>query len=150
MVATLVLSLGSFRLAAIIGAVGGLSIGLGLLAIGLGGYPFGFMAIIGTMGLIGIAINDSIVVVAALQENHSDRAATAEELAVTVSHCTRHVVATTLTTIAGFTPLILAGGQFWPPLAVAISGGVLGATVLAIVFAPAAYRLAYCQAAVQK
>ena len=150
MVATLVLSLGSFRLAAIIGAVGGLSIGLGLLAIGLGGYPFGFMAIIGTMGLIGIAINDSIVVVAALQENHSDRAATAEELAVTVSHCTRHVVATTLTTIAGFTPLILAGGQFWPPLAVAISGGVLGATVLAIVFAPAAYRLAYCPAAVQK
>jgi len=149
MVATLVLSLGSFRLAAIIGAVGGLSIGLGLLSIGLGGYPFGFMAIIGTMGLIGIAINDSIVVVAALREKHGDGAATADELAVTVSHCTRHVVATTCTTIAGFTPLILAGGQFWPPLAVAISGGVLGATVLGIIFAPAAYRLAYCREAVR-
>lgn len=143
MVATLVLSLGSFRLAAIIGSVGAMSIGLGLLAIGLGGYPFGFMAIIGTMGLIGIAINDSIVVIAALRERHGREPASPEAFAETVSHCTRHVIATTLTTTAGFTPLILAGGEFWPPLAVAISGGVVGATILAILFAPAAYRLVY-------
>lgn len=145
MLATLVLSLGSFRLAAIIGAIAALSVGLGLLSIGLGGYPFGFMAIIGTMGLIGIAINDSIVVIAALHDQHADRPTSPDELAVTVSHCTRHVIATTVTTVAGFAPLILAGGQFWPPLAVAISGGVVGATLLAIVFAPAAYRLIYCQ-----
>lgn len=144
MIATLVLSLGSFRLAAIIAAVAALSVGLGLLSIGLGGYPFGFMAIIGTMGLIGVAINDSIVVVAALHEQHGDGQTSPEQLAVTVSHCTRHVIATTLTTVAGFAPLILSGGQFWPPLAVAISGGVVGATLLAIIFAPAAYRLVYC------
>lgn len=144
MTATLVLSLGSFRLAAVIGAVAALSVGLGLLSIGVGGYPFGFMAIIGTMGLIGVAINDSIVVVAALQEQHGDGQTSPDELAVTVSHCTRHVIATTLTTVAGFAPLILAGGQFWPPLAVAISGGVVGATLLAIVFVPAAYRMVYC------
>ncbi len=55
--------------------------------------------------------------------------------------CTRHVVATTLTTIAGFTPLIVDGGQFWPPLAIAIAGGVSGATLLALFFVPAIYRL---------
>lgn len=142
MLSTLVLSLGSFRLAGVISAVAMLSVGLGLLSIGLGGYPFGFMAIIGTMGLIGVAINDSIVVIAALQERNGDGNVSADQIADTVSHCTRHVIATTVTTVAGFAPLILSGGQFWPPLAVAISGGVVGATLLAIVFAPAAYRLA--------
>jgi len=145
MVATLVLSLGSFRLAAIIGAVGVLSVGLGLLSIGIGGYPFGFMAIIGTMGLIGVAINDSIVVVAELQNHHANTAATPEQIALTVSHCTRHVIATTLTTVAGFAPLIIAGGAFWPPLAVAIAGGVCGATLLALIFAPSVYLLVYCK-----
>ncbi len=143
MVATLVLALSSFRLAGIIGAVGFLSVGLGLLSILLAGYPFGFMAIIGTMGLIGVAINDSIVVIAALREQHTDHTTTPEEIAKTVSGCTRHVIATTLTTIAGFAPLILSGGKFWPPLAVSIAGGVTGATLLALIFTPSAYRVIY-------
>ena len=37
------------------------------------------------------------------------------------------------------TPLIIAGGAFWPPLAVAIAGGVLGATLIAITLVPAAH-----------
>jgi multidrug efflux pump subunit AcrB len=39
--------------------------------------------------------------------------------------------------MAGFAPLILAGGAFWPPLAVAIAGGVAGATLIAITLVPA-------------
>lgn len=144
MVATLVLSFGSFRLAAVIGCVGFLSIGLGLGSLWMFGYPFGFMAIIGTMGLIGIAINDSIVVLATLQEEHGRQPGGTEQIVDTVMGCSRHVVATTLTTVAGFLPLIFGGGQFWPPLAVAIAGGVVGATLLALVFVPAAYRLVYC------
>jgi multidrug efflux pump subunit AcrB len=148
MVTTLVLSFGSFRMATIIGGVGFLSIGLGLGSLWLGGYPFGFMAIIGTMGLIGVAINDSIVVLASLDEHHgagaldisSDNASNRiEGVADTIINCTRHVVATTLTTVAGFAPLIFSGGKFWPPLAVAIAGGVVGATMLAIVFVPSAF-----------
>lgn len=144
MVATLVLSFGSFRLAAVIGCVGFLSIGLGLGSLWVFGFPFGFMAIIGTMGLIGIAINDSIVVLATLQEEHGRQPGGTEQIVDTVIGCSRHVVATTLTTVAGFTPLIFGGGQFWPPLAVAIAGGVLGATLLALIFVPSAYRLVYC------
>ena len=68
-VATLVLSFGSFRIAGIVGSVGLLSIGLGLGALWLFGFPFGFTAIVGVMGLMGVAINDSIVVLAALQSN---------------------------------------------------------------------------------
>ncbi len=139
MVATLVLSFGSFRLAGIILTIALLSAGLGTGALWVFGYPFGFMAIVGTMGLIGVAINDSIVVLAAIREdplaNSGDRVAIQQ----VVIRATRHVVATTLTTIAGFVPLLIGGGGMWPPLAITIAGGVSGATVLALYFVPSAY-----------
>ncbi|MEO1529842.1 MAG: efflux RND transporter permease subunit, partial [Planctomycetota bacterium] len=141
MVAVLVLSFGSFRLAGVVLMVAACSGGLGMGALWIGGYPFGFMAIIGIMGLIGVAINDSIVVLATLQKHSLERKLTLDEMVETVVGCSRHVVATTFTTIAGFTPLIIDGGQFWPPLAVAIAGGVGGATLLALSLIPAAYRM---------
>jgi multidrug efflux pump subunit AcrB len=136
MVLSLVLALSSFRLAALIGAVAVLSVGLGLGSLWLFGYPFGFMAIIGTMGLIGVAINDSIVVVAAIVANKKASAGDVNEVIRTVQEVTRHVLATTATTVVGFVPLILAGGGFWPPLAVAVGAGVLGATLIALTFVP--------------
>lgn len=141
MVATLVLSFQSFRLAGIIGLVGLLSMGLGTGALWLYGYPFGFMAIVGTMGLIGVAINDSIVVLAGIREHAAARDGDPDAVRQVVLGATRHILSTSLTTMAGFAPLILAGGGFWPPLAVAISGGVLGATLLALTFVPALYLL---------
>jgi len=142
MVATLVLSFGSFRVAGLIGLVALLAAGLGLGSLWLFGYSFGFMAIIGTMGLIGVAINDAIVVMAALRADPEAKLGDPAAVREVVIRSTRHVLATTLTTIAGFTPLVLAGGGFWPPLAVAIAGGVAGATLLALYFVPAAYIFA--------
>ena len=142
MVAALVLSFGSFRLAALVGAVALLAVGLGLGALWVFGFPFGFMAIIGTMGLVGVAINDSIVVLAAIRGDKAARNGDLPAIRAVVMRATRHVVATSLTTMAGFLPLIIAGGGFWPPLAVTIAGGVGGATVLALIFVPACYLIA--------
>ncbi len=141
MVAILVLALGSFRLAAIIGTVGIFSIGLGLFALWVFGYPFGFMAIIGSIGLVGVAINDSIVVLSAIKENYQAKRGDLIAIREVVLHCTRHVLTTTLTTMIGFVPLLLGGGGFWPPLAVAIAGGIAGSTLLALYFVPCAYLL---------
>ncbi|MEZ6128813.1 MAG: efflux RND transporter permease subunit [Planctomycetaceae bacterium] len=141
MVAALVLSFRSFRLAMLIGVVAFLSVGLGLGALWTAGFPFGFMAIVGTMGLVGVAINDSIVVLAAIQGDEAARNGDAAAIRNVVFRATRHVVATSLTTIAGFLPLIVSGGGFWPPMAVTIAGGVGGATVLALIFVPACYLL---------
>lgn len=142
MIATLVLSFGSFRIAGIVGLVAVLSVGLGVGALWVFGYPFGFMAIVGTMGLIGVAINDSIVVLAEIRENESARAGDAAAVRDVVVRASRHVIATSLTTIAGFIPLLAGGGGFWPPLAVTIAGGVGGATILALYFTPSVYILA--------
>ena len=144
MVATLVLSFSSYRIAGIIGAVAVLSVGLSLGALAIFGYPFGFMAIVGTMGLIGVAINDTIVVLAAIREDEAARRGEPDAVADVVLKSTRHVLATTLTTIAGFIPLLLGGGGFWPPLATAIAGGVSGATILALLFGPSCYLILMC------
>lgn len=143
MALTLVASFRSFRCALIIACVGGLSVGLGPLALSVFGYPFGFMAIVGTMGLVGVAINDSIVVLAAIGVSQTSTHRDIDELTRVVSRCTRHIIATTLTTIFGFLPLILAGGGFWPPLAITIAGGVGGATFLALYFVPSMHLMLY-------
>jgi multidrug efflux pump subunit AcrB len=138
---TLVAAFRSFRCALIIVLVGGLTIGLGTWSLWLFGFPFGFMAIVGTMGLIGVAINDSIVVLASIRENSRARQGDLAELRQVVIGCTRHVLATTLTTIVGFLPLVWGGGKFWPPLAITIAGGVAGATILALYWVPAVHLL---------
>ena len=57
--------------------------------------------------------------------------------------CSRHILSTTFTTVAGFSPLLLSGGTFWPPLAVVIAGGVGFSVILSLLFTPAAYALLY-------
>lgn len=142
MIATLVLSFRSFLLAGIVGAVALLSIGHGFLALKLSGFNLGFNPILGTAGLIGVAINGSIVVLAAIRSNAAARAGDLEAIVSETSGATRHIVSTTLTTIAGFLPLmLLTGGDFWPPLAVVIAGGVGFSISLSLVFAPACYCL---------
>jgi len=97
------------------------------------------------MGLVGVAINDSIVVLAALREDPLAREGDPAAVRDVVLRSTRHVLATTLTTVAGFLPLMLGGGGFWPPLATSIAGGVSGATILAIFFVPSGYVLVMCR-----
>jgi multidrug efflux pump subunit AcrB len=139
MVGSLVLSFRSFRLSFLVGLVGLLSVGTGFGLLASMGIPFGFMAIIGTMGLLGVAVNDSTVVITALQETAAD--GDLDKVASSVARSTRHVVATTLTTIAGFLPLLLGADRFWHPLAGMIAGGVGGATLSALLLCPVVFRL---------
>jgi multidrug efflux pump subunit AcrB len=141
MTATLVLTFNSFALAGCIGIIALLSVGLGLLALWISGYPFGFTAILGTIGLIGIAVNEATVVLAALQAD--PRASLGDRSAVqeVVVHSTRHMIATTITDTAGFTPLLFDPTGFWNPLAIIIAGGLGGVTLLSLYFVPSVFLL---------
>ena len=139
MMTALVLSLGSFRQAGIVAGVAVGCIGTALFSLKVAGAPLGFMAIIGTMGLVGIAINDTIVVLSALNEHPDARQGKRQAVENVVAKATRHVVTTTITTIAGFIPLLISGGPFWRPLAIAITGGISGSSILALYFVPAVY-----------
>ena len=112
---------------------------LGLLSVYLGGYPFGFTVIIGLLGLMGLAINAAIVI---LSELGATKAGTdSDKIIAAVMTSSRHITSTTITTVGGFMPLILAGGGFWPPFAVAIAGGTALTTILSFYFIPVAYKL---------
>ena len=137
----LVLSLRSFRSAGIVAAVGIGSVGMALFSLWFFGSVLGFMAIVGTMGLIGIAINGSIIVLSAINENPLARQGNRKAVQDVVIRATRHVLTTTITTIVGFVPLLTGGDPFWQPLAIAIAGGIGGSPFLALYFTPAAYLM---------
>jgi len=139
MIAVIVLSLNSFRHAAIIGLVGFLSVGLALLGVWMSGYPLGYTALIGTLGLVGLAINGAIIVLSALRGNDGAMAGDITATTKVVVNSSRHIVSTTITTIGGFIPLIIFGGNFWPPLAMAIAGGVAGSAILALILVPSLF-----------
>lgn len=142
MVATLVLSFRDATAAAIIGLVALLSAGLGMLSLWLGGYNLGFNPLLGSAGLVGIAINGAIVVLAALRANADALAGDITATVAVTMQESRHVLATTATTIGGFLPLfVFTGGEFWPPLAVVIAGGVGFSVILSLVLTPTLFSL---------
>jgi len=140
MAATLVLSFRSVRLALVLAGVAGMSVGLAFLSTWSIGFPVSFNTILGTFGLIGVALNDSIVVLAAIRANPWARAGDRDAIVDEALGTSRHVLSTTFTTMGGFLPLLLLqGGNFWPSLAIVLIGGVAGASLLALVFVPGAY-----------
>ncbi|MEM7670599.1 MAG: efflux RND transporter permease subunit, partial [Pseudomonadota bacterium] len=139
--AAIVLTFNSWRLSAVAVTVAGLSMGLSLLSLEVFQYPFGIQALIGVIGAIGVSINAAIIIMTALQED--PQAALGDRAAIRdiVLRSSRHIVSTTVTTFGGFLPLILAGGGFWPPFAMAIAGGVLLSAIVSFYFVPPAFSL---------
>ncbi|REL36729.1 efflux RND transporter permease subunit [Thalassotalea euphylliae] len=145
LVTVVVLSFNSFRISAIIFLTAFQSIGLGLLSVYLFNHPFGFTVIIGLLGLMGLAINAAIVIIAELKADPLAVQGDKQAIVKGVQNCTRHITSTTITTVGGFLPLILAGGGFWPPFAIAIAGGTVLTTLLSFYFVPAAFSLFSCK-----
>jgi len=142
MAATLILTFRSLLLAGLLGVIAIMSVGLAVLSTWWIGFPISFNTFMGTFGLIGVALNDSIVVLAAIREHPTARTGDIAGLVEAVSGTTRHVLATTLTTVGGFLPLIvIVGGDFWPSMSIVLAGGITGASIMALLFIPAAYRL---------
>ncbi|PWG63508.1 efflux RND transporter permease subunit [Spiribacter halobius] len=140
-IVTVVLTLGSFRLAGLTAVVAALAMGLSLFALVLLQLPFGIQAVIGVIGSIGVSINAAIILLTALQEDPAALRGESGAIRDGITGAARHLVSTTVTTFGGFLPLILAGGGFWPPFAVAIAGGVLLSTIVSFYFVPAAFAL---------
>lgn len=139
----LVVSFNSFRITGIILLSAVQSAFLGILSVYIAGYPFGFTVIIALLGVMGLAINAAIVILSELRSDESERELKIDDqmIIARVMTCGRHISSTTITTVGGFLPLVLAGGGFWPPFAVAIAGGTALTTLLSFFFVPAMYKV---------
>ena len=136
----LVFALNSFRQTLLILSVAIFSIGLSFLGLKLGQQNYGFIGTVGALGLIGLSINDSIIVLSHIKEKANQVSMTKSDLIEVVIRSTRHIITTSLTTLGGFLPLIFAN-IFFRPLAWAMSIGVLGATMTALLYIRAMFIL---------
>lgn len=141
MAGAVMLVFNSFRMMLLIMTTGVLSVFFAFFGVWLFNLPFGFNAIVGSLGLFGIAINGTIVVLSLLRGNAAAMAGDIIAQREVVMDATRHIIATTLTTMGGFVPILLSGDAFWLPLAAGIAGGVGGSALLALYFTPAVFRL---------
>jgi len=142
MITTMILALRSVRMAALLLLEAVMCVGLALLATWSYGLPLSFNTILGTLGLIGVGINDSIVVLATIRANPAALAGDHQAIVDEVVGMTRHIISTSLTTAGGFLPLLLfIGGDFWPSLAIVLAAGVIGATLLSLVMIPPGFIL---------
>jgi multidrug efflux pump subunit AcrB len=103
--------------------------------------PFGFVAILGVIALAGIIMRNSVILVDQIQQ---DLAAGHDAFTAIVESAVRRFRPITLTAAAAVLALIpLAREVFWAPMALAMMGGLIAATVLTLTFLPAVYALAF-------
>jgi len=105
------------------------------------GVSFSFTAFIGLVSLIGISINNSIVLVD-FANKLREEGKTVEEAAKEAGRVRFiPIVLTTLTTILGLLPLTLSGGSMWAPMGWTIIGGLLTSTFFVLFLVPIIYLL---------
>ena len=103
--------------------------------------PFGFVAILGVIALAGIIMRNSVILVDQIEQ---DMAAGHDGFTAVVESAVRRFRPITLTAAAAVLALIpLAGEVFWAPMALAMMGGLVAATILTLTFLPALYALAF-------
>jgi multidrug efflux pump subunit AcrB len=102
-------------------------------------YTFSFTAFIGLTSLIGIVVNNSIILVD--MANNLRQQGMKVKAAIIESGITRLVpiLLTTLTTIAGLLPLTLTGSSMWSPMGWSIIYGLLISTLLTLFIVPVLY-----------
>lgn len=112
-----------------------------MVALLVTGYSFSFTAFVGMTSLVGIVVNNSIILVDytnQLRLNGKDVVS-----AIIEAGKTRFVpiVLTTATTISGLLPLTLRGGTLWAPMGWTIIGGLIVSTILTLIIVPVLYKL---------
>ena len=106
------------------------------------GMPLSIMSLMGMLALIGVVVNDSLVLVDYVNRRRrtGERAIDAARLAGVARF--RAVVLTSLTTFAGLMPLIFersTQAQFLIPMAVSLGFGILFATTVTLILVPIQY-----------
>ncbi len=97
-----------------------------------------FPAVIGIIALIGIVVNDAIVMVDTMNERRRQGANVRQAAAIGASARLRPILTTSITTIVGLLPLAFSDEQ-WFPLCMAIIFGLLSATIIALFVIPGLY-----------
>ncbi|MGD9014777.1 MAG: efflux RND transporter permease subunit [Candidatus Omnitrophota bacterium] len=108
------------------------------------GEPFSFFAILGLVGLVGIVVNDSIVLMDFINKLRAQGVSRKNSIIQAGKLRFRPVILTTLTTVAGISTVAYGiGGRdpFLQPMALTISWGLTFATGLTLIIIPCIYAI---------
>jgi multidrug efflux pump subunit AcrB len=101
--------------------------------------PFGFNAILGLIGLAGIIMRNTLILVGQIHSNERDGLTPFRAVVEATVQRSRPVILTALAAVLAFIPLTFS--VFWGSLAYTLIGGTIGGTVLTLVFLPALYAI---------
>lgn len=137
MFTVLMAELRSFRLLAIVLSIAPLGL-IGVVgALLLSGKPLGFVALLGILALIGIITKNAVILVGQIEAEREAGKGVVEAAIDAAGTRFRPIMLTAVSTVLGMIPI--APTVFWGPMAFAIMGGLLVATVLTLVLLPVLY-----------
>ncbi len=113
-----------------------------LIFLAITGTSFSVMALVGIVMLVGIAVNNGIVLVDYINQQREKGMELYEAIEFSCKARMRPVLMTALTTILGMVPLAVelgSGAETWSPLARAVIGGLTATTLLTLIVIPVLY-----------
>ena len=116
----------------------------------IGNAAFGFMSLLGVLALVGIVVNNSILLIESIDEFREKGFSVNDSIIKALETRTRPILLTAVTTIAGLLPMAFEESTLWPPLALAMISGLIGSTMITLIFVPSLYSLCFENRAVKK
>jgi multidrug efflux pump subunit AcrB len=113
----------------------------GLVALWIMGTPFGFMAFLGIISLVGLIVSHIIVLFDFIEEKHEEGEPLKEAVLDAGIMRLRPVMITVLALVIALVPLAMHGGPLWEPMCYAQMGGMICATFITLLLVPVIYSI---------
>ncbi|MBK7000200.1 MAG: efflux RND transporter permease subunit [Rhodoferax sp.] len=133
----LMLQLHSFSRAMLVFLTGPLGVAGVAAALLISGRPFGFVALLGVIALMGMIQRNSVILIDQIEQDRAAGVPTWDAIVESTVRRLRPIVLTAAAAVLAMIPL--SRSVFWGPMAVAIMGGLIVATVLTLLALPAMY-----------
>jgi multidrug efflux pump subunit AcrB len=137
MLTVLMVELRSFQRLLMVVSVGPLGLIGVVAALLLFNKPLGFVAILGILALLGMITKNAVILIGQIESERAQGKDVWQAAVDASSTRFRPIMLTAVSTVLGMIPI--APTVFWGPMAFAIMGGLLVATVLTLVFLPTLY-----------
>ena len=137
MLTVLMFTLQSFKRLALVLTVLPLGMVGVVIALLVSGRPLGFVAMLGILSLVGMIARNAVILIVQIEADRAEGLSVRNAVVEASSSRLRPLMLTAFSTVLGLLPI--APTVFWGPMAVAIMGGLLVATLLTLVFLPTVY-----------
>ncbi len=137
----LILQLHSFSRALLVFITGPLGIAGVAGALLLLGRPFGFVALLGVIALMGMIQRNSVILIDQIEKDRARGVPAWDAIVESTVRRARPIVLTAAAAVLAMIPL--SRSVFWGPMAVAIMGGLIVATILTLLALPAMYAACF-------